>query len=99
MWHTPGESNQISRHGISATRLSAGGIACKSNDIGMFVNGWNNIFSILRDGTTNTVFDIITSHYYLRNKVLGRNNKTVVWSAAYHISDLFGEGEMILGEA
>ena len=31
------------------------------------------------------------------NKILGGNNKTVVWSASCPISDLFGEGELILG--
>ena len=30
--------------------------------------------------------------------ILGGNNKTVVWSAAYPISDLFGKGEPILGK-
>ena len=27
------------------------------------------------------------------------DNKTVVWPAAFPISDLFGEGELILGES
>ena len=32
-------------------------------------------------------------------KILGGNNKTVVWSTACPISDLFGKGEQILGSA
>ena len=31
--------------------------------------------------------------------MLGGNNKTVVWSAACPIFDLFGQGELILGSA
>ena len=31
--------------------------------------------------------------------ILGGNNKTVVWSAACPISDLFGKGQPILGSA
>ena len=32
-------------------------------------------------------------------KILGRNNRTVVWSVAGPISDLSGKGQSILGEA
>ena len=40
-------------------------------------------------------FDIITFNNCQRNisNVLGGNNKTVVWSAACPISDLFGKGD------
>ena len=31
-------------------------------------------------------------------RILGGNNEIVIWSAAYPISDLFGKGELILGE-